>query len=175
MTTESQQDTPDVLARPARPGRRGVLAGAGLAGMAGVISACGFGGSSGSSSSAASGSGYGGGSGSGGSASSGSGGSGGGAANGALATTSEIPVGGGKVFSSQQVVVTQPEAGTFKGFSAICTHMQCTVDQVANGTIDCPCHGSQFSVKDGAVVAGPAPKPLPTANIKVAGNKITLG
>ena len=171
MTTESQQDTPDVPARPNRPGRRGVLAGAGLAGVAGVISACGFGGSSSSSSSAASGSGYG----SSAQSGSGSGGSSGGAANGALATTSEIPVGGGKVFSSQQVVVTQPEAGTFKGFSAICTHMQCTVDQVANGTIDCPCHGSQFSVKDGAVVAGPAPKPLPAANIKVSGSKITLG
>jgi nitrite reductase/ring-hydroxylating ferredoxin subunit len=165
VTTESQQDTPDVPARPTRPGRRGVLAGAGLAGVAGVISACGFGGSS---SSAASGSG--------GQAGSGSGGSGGGgSANGALASTSEIPVGGGKVFSSQQIVITQPEAGTFKGFSAICTHMQCTVDQVANGTIDCPCHGSQFSVKDGAVVAGPAPKPLPAANITVTGSKITLG
>jgi Rieske Fe-S protein len=168
VTIESQQDTPDALARPTHPGRRGVLAGAGLAGVAGVISACGFGGSSSSSSSAASGSG----SGSGAQAGSGSGG---GAANGALAATSEIPVGGGKVFSSQQVVVTQPEAGTFKGFSAICTHMQCTVDQVANGTIDCPCHGSQFSVKDGAVVAGPAPKPLPAANITVTGTKITLG
>lgn len=164
MTTESQQATPDVLARPTRPGRRGVLAGTGLAGVAGVISACGFGGSSSSSSSAASGSGA--------QAGSGSGGSSG---NGALATTSEIPVGGGKVFSSQQVVVTQPEAGTFKGFSAICTHMQCTVDQVANGTIDCPCHGSQFSVKDGAVVAGPAPKPLVAANITVTRDKVTLG
>jgi Rieske Fe-S protein len=167
VTTESQQDTPDVLARPTRPGRRGVLVGAGLAGVAGVISACGFGGSGSSSSSAASGSGA--------QAGSGSGGSSGGGANGALATTSEIPVGGGKVFSSQQVVVTQPEAGTFKGFSAICTHMQCTVDQVANGTIDCPCHGSQFSVKDGAVVVGPAPKPLAAANITVTGDKITLG
>jgi Rieske Fe-S protein len=168
VTTESQQDTADVLARPTRPGRRGVLAGAGLTGVAGVISACGFGGSSSSSGSAASGSGA--------QAGSGSGdGSSGGGANGALAATSEIPVGGGKVFSTQQVVVTQPEAGTFKGFSAICTHMQCTVDQVANGTIDCPCHGSQFSVKDGAVVAGPAPKPLPAANITVAGDKITLG
>jgi Rieske Fe-S protein len=39
--------------------------------------------------------------------------------------------------------------------AAICTHMGCTVDQAANGTIDCPCHGSQFSVKDGSVVAGP--------------------
>jgi Rieske Fe-S protein len=91
-----------------------------------------------------------------------------------LATTSEIPVGGGKVFASAKVVVTQPSANTFKGFSAICTHMQCTVDQVANGTIDCPCHGSKFSIKDGSVVGGPAPSPLPAASIAVNGTNITL-
>ena len=156
MSTESQQDSPATAQRDSTgrqdnsSTRRGVLAGAGLAGLAGVVSACSFGGSSGSPAS----------------------GSGGG--SGALASTSEIPVGGGKVFSSQQVVVTQPEAGTFKGFSAVCTHMQCTVDQVASGTIDCPCHGSRFSVKDGSVVGGPAPKPLPPANITVSGTKITL-
>lgn len=40
----------------------------------------------------------------------------------ALAKTSDIPVGGGKVFGEQEVVVTQPKEGEFKGFSAICTH-----------------------------------------------------
>src|SRR5689334_20084873 len=45
----------------------------------------------------------------------------------ALATTTEIPVGGGKVFAGQNVVITQPSAGTFKGFSATCTHQGCQV------------------------------------------------
>jgi nitrite reductase/ring-hydroxylating ferredoxin subunit len=93
----------------------------------------------------------------------------------ALGAASDIPVGGGKVFSSAKVVVTQPTAGTYKGFSAVCTHEQCIVDQVSNGTIDCPCHGSQFSVKDGSVVAGPAPSPLPSAPVNVSGGQITLG
>jgi Rieske Fe-S protein len=57
----------------------------------------------------------------------------------------------------------------------VCTHMGCIVNQVANGTIDCPCHGSQFSIKDGAVVGGPAPSPLPAESIKVTGNDISLG
>ena len=92
----------------------------------------------------------------------------------ALGTTSEIPVGGGKVFTSGKVVVTQPTAGQFKGFSAICTHLQCIVDQVADGTIDCPCHGSKYSVKDGSVVHGPAPGPLPAQPITVSGEKISL-
>ena len=39
----------------------------------------------------------------------------------------EIPVGGGKVFEALKVVVTQPTAGDFKAFSAVCTHQACTV------------------------------------------------
>ena len=135
--------------------RRGALAGIGVAGVAVVVAACG-GGSGGTS-------------GSGGSASgSGSGGST------ALGPTSEIPVGGGKIFTAEKVVVTQPTAGEFKGFSAICTHMGCTVDKIADGTIDCPCHGSKYSITDAHVVHGPAPKPLPAKNIKVANGKVSL-
>ncbi|MGE5137810.1 MAG: Rieske (2Fe-2S) protein [Gemmatimonadota bacterium] len=91
-----------------------------------------------------------------------------------LGAVSEIPVGGGKVFTAAQVVVTQPAAGQFRAFSAVCTHAQCLVDKVAMGRIDCPCHGSQFSVKDGSVAAGPAPSPLPPRNITVQGGQITL-
>ena len=131
--------------------RRAALAGAGFAGLAATLAACG-GGSSGGSSAAPAGN----------SSASAKAAPGGGAAGGAsLATTSEIPVGGGKVFAAEKVVVTQPAAGEFKAFSAVCTHLQCIVDQVAHGTIDCPCHGSQFSVRNGSVVAGPAPSPLP--------------
>ncbi|MGC4987130.1 MULTISPECIES: Rieske (2Fe-2S) protein [unclassified Streptomyces] len=91
-----------------------------------------------------------------------------------LATTSDIPVGGGTIFKDQKVVVTQPAKGDFKAFSAICTHAGCTVNKVADGTIDCPCHGSKFSVEDGAVKAGPAPRPLPAEKITVEGNSIRL-
>ena len=70
-----------------------------------------------------------------------------------------------------QLVITQPKAGTFKAFSAICTHQGCTVSTVENGTINCPCHGSQFAIADGSVVNGPAPKPLPAKNIKVSGGR----
>ena len=134
--------------------RRGALAGIGVAGVAVAVAACG-GGSGGTSS-----------------GSSGAGGSSG--SSSALGTTSEIPVGGGKIFTAEKVVVTQPTKGEFKGFSAICTHMGCTVDKIADGTIDCPCHGSKYSIKDAHVVHGPAPKPLPAKNIKVANGKITL-
>lgn len=105
----------------------------------------------------------------------GSGGSVGGGSSGRLAATADIPVGGGVVFPQAQLVVTQPKAGTFKAFSAICTHQGCTVSTVENGTIDCPCHGSQFAIADGSVVNGPAQKPLPARKITVSGGSITAG
>lgn len=92
----------------------------------------------------------------------------------ALARTSDIPVGGGTVFKEQKVVVTQPKKGEFKGFSAICAHAGCTVDSVTDGTINCPCHGSRYRITDAAVVAGPAPRPLPAEHIIVTGDTIRL-
>ncbi|CAM5468479.1 Cytochrome b6-f complex iron-sulfur subunit [Streptomyces tanashiensis] len=83
-------------------------------------------------------------------------------------------MGGGTVFTEEKVVVTQPEAGEFKAFSAICTHQGCIVNKVADGTIDCPCHGSKYRIADGSVAAGPAPRPLPAEQIKVSGEEITL-
>jgi Rieske Fe-S protein len=91
-----------------------------------------------------------------------------------LATTSDIPVGGGKVLPDAAIVITQPTAGEFKAFSATCTHQGCTVGDVTNGVIDCPCHGSEFKVTDGSVVKGPATKPLPAMQITVKGTAITL-
>ena len=155
--------------------RRGMLAGVGLVGLAGAITACSSGGSSSSAAVAdpATSSGTGGASSATSAAAPASSASGGTAA-GALAPTSAIPVGGGMIFPAQLVVVTQPSAGQFKAFSAVCTHMGCTVSQIANGRIDCPCHGSEYSITDGAVLAGPAPKPLPAKQIKVTGDSIFL-
>jgi len=78
------------------------------------------------------------------------------------------------IFTAKKVVVTQPSAGEFKGFSAVCTHMGCIVSQIVDGSIRCPCHGSQYSIKNGSVVGGPAPSPLPAEAIKVDGDSIVL-
>ncbi|MFK8907819.1 Rieske (2Fe-2S) protein, partial [Streptomyces sp. YS-3] len=91
-----------------------------------------------------------------------------------VAKTADIPQGGGKVFPDQGVVVTQPTAGTFKAFSATCTHQGCMVKDVVGGTINCPCHGSKYAPATGSVTAGPAPRPLPTKTIKVEGDSIKL-
>jgi Rieske Fe-S protein len=137
--------------------RRTLIAGAGAAGIvaAGVVagtSACGSG--SGSQGGSA------------------PGGSTAGAADGSLGKTGDIPVGGGKVFDSQKVVVTQPAAGSFKASSAVCTHQGCVVASINNGIIQCPCHGSQYSIADGSVKAGPAPKPLAAKTVSVKNGEI---
>ncbi|MEU0337002.1 Rieske (2Fe-2S) protein [Streptomyces sp. NPDC006193] len=133
----------------AGPARRTVVAAVGAAGIAAALTACGAGDdSSGAGSASAGGT--------------------------ALARTSDIPEGGGKVFKDQGVVVTQPTAGTFKAFSSKCTHQGCAVGSVAKGVIVCPCHNSQFSAEDGSVKKGPATRPLPSAKITVSGEEIRL-
>ncbi|HEX4361867.1 MAG TPA: Rieske (2Fe-2S) protein [Pseudonocardia sp.] len=92
-----------------------------------------------------------------------------------LAPSSDVPVGGGAVFPEHRVVVTQPSAGRFAAFSAICTHEQCTVSQVANGTINCPCHGSRFAITDGSVVHGPATRPLHARTVTLRDGALVLG
>ena len=170
MTGESQQDQ--------RATRRGVLLGVGLAGVGGALAGCstaavpydaneagvapgGQAAASAASSPMASGQAA-------------------GMAQGAgttgtlLGLVKDIPVGGGLVFLDHKVVVTQPAKGVFKAFSAVCTHVGCICNKVANRTINCPCHGSEFKITDGAVVTGPAPAPLPSRTITVTDGKIML-
>jgi nitrite reductase/ring-hydroxylating ferredoxin subunit len=90
----------------------------------------------------------------------------------AIAKTADVPVGSGVIVDD--VVVTQASAGVFKGFSSTCTHAGCTVAEVADGTINCPCHGSKFNL-DGTVANGPATKPLEAKTVTVQGDSIVLG
>ncbi|MEV4500094.1 Rieske (2Fe-2S) protein [Micromonospora arborensis] len=153
------------LTGPGTQTRRTLLTGVGAVGAAVVLAACGSDDGNGSAAPT-----------SGGPAVPSTGDAGGGDRQGAqsLATTADIPVGGGKVLATDGVVITQPTAGQFKGFSPICTHQNCPVTNVDGGTINCTCHGSKFSIEDGSVKAGPATKPLPPKEIKVTGDQISL-
>lgn len=107
-----------------------------------------------------------------------SGGSGSGAGStaskGPIGATSDVPVGGGKIFTAEKVVVTQPTAGDFKGFSAVCTHQGCPVSKIEGEDIVCTCHGSKFSIKDGSVVNGPATKSLSAVKVTVSGSDLSV-
>jgi Rieske Fe-S protein len=135
--------------------RRAVLAGAGAAAVA-LVAGCATYDSSGGSAAPPAG-----------------GGANGGAASSALAKAADVPVGGGLV-TAAGVVVTQPTAGQFRGFTAICTHQGCTVSTVQNGLITCLCHGSAFKVADGTVAQGPATKELKKIEVKQDGADIVL-
>lgn len=106
------------------------------------------------------------------SASSGSGSTGSSGSN--VATTAQVPVNGGYVNKDAAIVVTQPTAGEYKAFTAVCTHAQCIVGSVSNNVIQCPCHGSQYNAATGAVIQGPAPAPLAAKSVKVDGTNIVL-
>lgn len=91
-----------------------------------------------------------------------------------LGKASDVPVGSGKIYPDQKVVVTQLTAGDFKAFSAICTHQGCIVSTMSKTEIVCACHGSKFSTKDGSVVGGPAPAPLATEKVTDVGGTLKL-
>lgn len=89
-----------------------------------------------------------------------------------LATTSEVPVGGGIVLADKGVVITQPTEGEFKAFTSTCTHEGRTVTSVDGDTILCAHHGSSYSATTGDVEGGPAPKALAAVAIDVKDGKI---
>lgn len=113
------------------------------------------------------------------SSSSGSGGSGasGGGSSAASAgpltvAKSDVPSGSGVIKGAY--VVTQPTSGDFKAFSSTCTHQGCPVSKIQGETIMCNCHGSEFSIKDGSVVRGPAQKSLAAAKVTADGDNLAV-
>lgn len=97
----------------------------------------------------------------------------GGSAAKASVATAKVPVGGG-VILQEKYVVTQPTSGTYKAFSAICTHQGCPVNSVEDGVIKCPCHGSEFSISDGSAKVGPATKALDAYAATVQGSDVEV-
>ncbi|WP_432947723.1 Rieske (2Fe-2S) protein [Kribbella sp. CA-253562] len=71
------------------------------------------------------------------------------------------------VLNDQKMVLTRDAGGETHAFSAVCTHQGCLVSSVADGTINCKCHGSKFDITSGDPVGGPAKKPLPAVAVEV--------
>ena len=79
----------------------------------------------------------------------------------AIGSASQVPVGGSAAFtdpkSGDPSLVIQRTADNFVAFDAICPHAGCTVAyQSGSNVIACPCHGSTFNPRTGAVLNGPA-------------------
>ncbi len=71
------------------------------------------------------------------------------------------------------LLINTPE-GTLKAFSAVCTHLNCTVQYQPDACIiHCACHNGKFDL-NGQVISGPPPKPLPAYRVDVRGNEIVV-
>ncbi|MDQ1725058.1 MAG: cytochrome b6-f complex iron-sulfur subunit [Frankiaceae bacterium] len=101
-----------------------------------------------------------------------------GAAGGAsLVALADLPVGGSVSANGadgKPILVSQPTAGKVVAFTAICTHMACTV-KPAGQEFHCPCHGSIYDAATGAVKHGPAPKPLASVPVHVVNGQVVSG
>ena len=80
-----------------------------------------------------------------------------------LAKVADIPDGGSLVVG--QVLLART-GDAVVGHSVVCTHQGCPV-QAAGANADCNCHGSQFNATTGAVLKGPATKPLAEVAVTV--------
>jgi len=92
----------------------------------------------------------------------------------AIASESDVAPGSAVTFkdAGSPAVLVHLDSGDFVAYSAVCTHQGCTV-AYKNGQLACPCHGSVFDPANGAaVIAGPAPQPLPEIPVKVQGDDI---
>lgn len=94
----------------------------------------------------------------------------------AVAKTSDIPIGSGKKFDVEGVpiLITQPRAGEFRGFSAVCTHAGFVMSNMANSEIKCDNHGAVYSADDGSVLSGPAPRALGKVTVSVEGDDVLV-
>jgi menaquinol-cytochrome c reductase iron-sulfur subunit len=85
-------------------------------------------------------------------------------------------VDGWKVTSEKSTAwVVKAADNSIVAFGPQCTHLGCAYhwEQPRNQFI-CPCHTSLFGM-DGAVMSGPAPRPLDRYDVRVEGQKLLLG
>ena len=94
-----------------------------------------------------------------------------------IASTKDVPPGKMKgIRAKGKVMLLANLNGEYFAIGNVCTHEGCTVsDGTLQGEkVQCPCHGSTFDVRTGAVLKGPAEKPEPLFKLRVEGDQILL-
>jgi len=75
-------------------------------------------------------------------------------------------------FGSTAAVLVNTADGQLRAFSAVCTHLTCTVNYESDtGTLFCPCHNGRFDLS-GNVLSGPPPRPLEAYEVEISGDDI---
>lgn len=89
----------------------------------------------------------------------------------------EVPEGEMQVFevSGRRIAVANV-GGAFYAFGDVCTHAQCSLAEgdLEGIVVTCPCHGSQFDVRTGAVVGPPAEDPVGSYPLRVEGEELQI-
>lgn len=88
----------------------------------------------------------------------------------------DFPLNSGKVvrFGTRPAIVVHLPGGEFRAFSAVCTHLQCTVQYRTDlELIWCACHNGRFDMA-GRNVGGPPPRPLDPLEVSVRGDDVVL-
>lgn len=90
------------------------------------------------------------------------------------AKTGELAPNSAKLFrfGSRPALLIYTAEGEYRAFSAVCTHLTCTVSYEADtGTLYCPCHNGRFDLA-GNVLSGPPPRPLDVYKVELSGDDI---
>jgi len=78
-------------------------------------------------------------------------------------------------FAGKPGLIIHHEDGEWVAFSAVCTHLACTVQfQKDQKRIHCACHGGTYDMKTGKNIAGPPPRPLTKYNVEVLDGKVKI-
>jgi nitrite reductase/ring-hydroxylating ferredoxin subunit len=94
-----------------------------------------------------------------------------------LGFLADVPVGGARAFGypdpDTPCLVLRPRADELVAFGQRCTHLGCPVFYEAErARLACPCHEGYFDARDGRVLAGPPPRPLPRVALEVRGEEL---
>lgn len=77
-------------------------------------------------------------------------------------------------FGSQPALLVRVNETEWKAFSAVCTHLHCTVQyRASTDQIWCPCHNGTYDL-NGRVVSGPPPNPLDEYAVNVRGDEVWI-
>jgi Rieske Fe-S protein len=92
------------------------------------------------------------------------------------AKLSEVPVNSGKIFKfgNKPGILVHTDAGEFKAFSAVCTHLECIVQyRTETKQIWCACHNGQYNLS-GKNIGGPPPRPLEEYKVNTRGDEVVV-
>ena len=89
----------------------------------------------------------------------------------------EVGQGQMRVFNVDGAKVTVANVdGRFYAFDDKCTHQGCSLatGELVGTTVTCPCHGSEFDVRSGEVLEGPAEEPLASWAVELEGDDLAV-